>query len=153
MPHRTLMWHFGCVTIMSRAGRSCRGKDARVLILTTLVELSFSCRSKIAGYTDKAFSWRCLLHVSENVVADCCVRRVGREIVGSYLVCPVLGPLVGGCLVGGTSWDRKFPVLTCSQRIYSSSPVVAAGACGVCGAVGVVPVMSATLPCRLSMSF
>ena len=124
-----------------------------MLILTALGELSFSCRSKMAGYAAKAFYWHWLLHVSENVVAYCCVRRGMGEIAESSLVCPVLGPLFGGGLVGGTSWGGTLPVLTCSQRIASSSPVVAAGTCGGCGAVGAVPVLDAAIPCRTSMSF
>ena len=153
MPHMTLMWRVGCVTMMSRADHSCRSKDARLLILTALVELLFYCRSKMAGYAAKAFSRRCLLHISDNVVADFCVRRGRGEIIGSSLVCPVFGPLFGGGLVGGTSWGGTLPVLTCSQRIASSSPVVAAGTCGGCGAVGAVPVLDAAIPCRTSMSF
>ena len=153
MPHRTMMWRVGCVTTMRRAGRSCRGKDAIVLLLTALGELLSSCRSKMAGYAAKAFSRRCLLHVSENVLADCCVRRGGADIAGSSLVYPVLGTLVSGGLVVVTSWGGTLPVLTCSQRIASSSPIVATGTCGGCGAVDVVPVLAASIPCRLLMSF
>ena len=146
------MWRVDCVTMIRRSDRSCHGKDARVLILTALEELSFSCRSKMAGYAAITFSWRCLLHVYEKVVADCCVRRGRGEIAGLSLVCPVLGTLVGGGLVG-TSWGGTLPVLTCSQRLASSSHVVAAGTCGGCGAVSVVPVLSAARSCRLSMRF
>ena len=45
-----------------------------MLIPTALGEISFSCRLKMTGYAAKAFSRRCLLQVSENVLADCCVR-------------------------------------------------------------------------------
>ena len=152
MPDRALIWHVGCVTMMNRAGHSFHGKYARVLIITALKELSFSCRSKMAGYAAIAFSCRCLLRFSEKVVAGCCVRRGRGEISGSSLVCHVLGPLVGGGLVG-TSWGGTLPVLTCSQRLASSSHVVAAGTCGGCGAVSVVPVLSAARSCRLSMRF
>ena len=151
MPHRTLMWRVGYVTMMRRAGHSCRGKDDRVLILTALEELLSSCRPKMAGYAAISFSWRWLLHVSEKVLADCCVRRVGG-IDGPSIVCLVLGPLVGGGLVS-TSWGGTLPVLTCSQRIASPYPVVAAGTCAGCGAVIVVSVLAAARPCRLLMSF
>ena len=101
----------------------------------------------MAGYSAIAFSQHCLLHVSENVVADCCVMRGRGDIAGSSLVCPVLGPLGDGGLVGGTSCGGTLPVLTCSQSIASSSPVVTAEMCGGCGVVGVVPVLSAAIPC------
>ena len=39
IPHRTLMWRVGCVAMMRRAGRSFRGKDARLIILTALGEI------------------------------------------------------------------------------------------------------------------
>ena len=81
MPHRTLMWRVGCVTIMKRARRSCRGEDTGVLILTSLVELLSSCKSMMAGYAAIAFSRRFLLHVSDNVVADCCIMRGGGGIL------------------------------------------------------------------------
>ena len=140
--------------MISRAGLSCRVKDASVIILSALVELSSSCRSKMAGYAANEFSWRCLLQVSANVVDDCCRRREGGEVAESSLVCPRLGPLVEGGLVGGTSWGGTFPVLTLYQRIASSSPVVAEGMCGGCGAVGIfAPVLAAAIPWRLLMSF
>ena len=78
------MWRVGCVTMMKRSGRYFCGKDARGLILTVLEELLSSCRSKMVGYATKAFSWRSWLHVSENVVADCCVRG-GEWLLGSPL--------------------------------------------------------------------
>ena len=56
-------------------------------------------------------------------------------------------------IAGGTSWGETFPVLTFSQRITSSSPVVTAGTCGGCGAVGVVLVLDAAIPYRISMIF
>ena len=124
-----------------------------MLIPTALGEISFSCRLKMTGYAAKAFSRRCLLQVSENFLADCCVRRGGGEISGLSLVYPMLRPLVGGGLLCVTSWVRTFPVLNCSHRIASSSPVVAAGTGGGCGLVGVVPVLAAAIPWRLSMSF
>ena len=152
-PNKNLMWRVGCVTMMRRAGRSCRGKNVRVLILTTFGEISFSFRSKMAGYAVKAFSWRCLLNVSDNVVAYCCVRRGWGEIAGSSLFCTVLGPLVVGGLVGGTSWGTTLLVLTFSQRIDPPSPVVSAGTVEGCGSVGVTPVLAAAIPWRLSLSF
>ena len=82
----------------------------------------------MAGYAPIAFYWRCLLHVSEKFVADCCVRRGTGDISGSSLICPVLGPLVGGGLVG-TSWGGTLTVLTCPHGIASYSPVVTAGKC------------------------
>ena len=77
----------------------------------------------------------------------------GGGVVGSYLFCPELGPFVLEGLAGGTYWGGTLPVLTCSQRISSSSSVIMAGTCGGCGAVGVVPVLAAAIPCRISMSF
>ena len=103
MPQRNMMWRVGCFTMMRRAGRSCRGKYTRLLIISALGELSFSCRLKMVGYSAKAFSWSYLLHIYESVVADCCVRRGRGGIAGSSLVYPVLGMLVGGDLVGGNS--------------------------------------------------
>ena len=85
------MWRVDCVTMIRRFDRYCHVKDARVLILTALEELLFSCRSNMAGYTAIVFYWRYLLHVSEKVVADCCVRRGRGDISGSSLVCPVSG--------------------------------------------------------------
>ena len=58
------MWRVGSSTMMRRAGLSCRGKDASELILSALEELLSSCRSKMAGYDAKEFSWRCLLQFS-----------------------------------------------------------------------------------------
>ena len=95
----------------------------------------------MAGYSAIAFPWRCLLHVSEKVLVDCCVWRGRGGISGSSLFCPVLGLLVGRGLVG-TSWGGTLPVLTCYKRFASSSPLVAARTCGVCGVVGVVPVLA-----------
>ena len=85
MPHRTLMWRVSFVKMMRRAGRSCRGKDARVLILTALEDMSSSCRSKMSEYAIIAFSLHCFLHISEKVVADCCVRRWGGVLLGRPL--------------------------------------------------------------------
>ena len=124
-----------------------------MLILFALGELLLSCRSNMLGYAAKAFSWRCLLHVSDNVVADCCVRRGRGEVAESSLVCPELETLVGGGLVGGTYWGGTLPVLNCSQIIASPSPVVLAGTCGGCWDVSVVPVLSAAIPWRLTMNF
>ena len=147
------MWRVGCLTMMRRAGLSCREKYSRVFILSALGELLFSFGLKMAGYAAKEFSRRCLLHVSDNVVVDCCGRRGGGEVAELSLVSTGLGPLVGGGLVGGTPWGGTLPVLTCSQRIASSSPVVGAGMCGGCGVVGVVPVLAAAIPRRLSIFF
>ena len=78
----------------------------------------------------------------------------GGEVAESSLVCPGLVILVGGGLVGGTSWGGMFPALTCSQRIASSSPVVEVGTCGGCGSVFVFfPVLAAAITWRLLMSF
>ena len=97
---------------MRRDGVYCRGKDASVIILSALGDMLSSCRSKMAGYAANEFYWRCLLQVSANVVDDCCGRREGGEVAESSLVCPRLGPLVEGGLVGGTSWGGTWPVLT-----------------------------------------
>ena len=70
MPQRTLMWRVCSLTMMSRAGLSCRSKDSSVIIISALEELPSSCRSKMTGYDAKEFSWRFLLQVSANVVAD-----------------------------------------------------------------------------------
>ena len=51
-----------------------------MLILSTLEELLSSCRSKMAGYAAKEFSWCCLLQVSANIEADFSWRRGGREL-------------------------------------------------------------------------
>ena len=77
----------------------------------------------------------------------------GGGVDRSSLVCPELGTFGIEGLSGGTSWEGTLPVLTCYQRIPSSSPVVTAGTCGGCGAVGVVLVLAAAIHCRLSMSF
>ena len=103
MTHRILMWRVGCVTMMRRYGRSCCSMDDRVLILNALEELSSSCRSKMAGYAVKAFSWRFWMHVFENVMADCCVRRGGGEVARLSLVFPELGTFVLEGLACGTS--------------------------------------------------
>ena len=107
----------------------------------------------MAGYAAKEFSRRCLLHVSDNVVVDCCGRRGGGEVAELSLVYTGLGPLVGGGLVGGTPWGGTLPVLTCSQRIASSSHVVGAGMCGGCGVVGVFSVLAAAILWRLLIVF
>ena len=66
----------------------------------------------------------------------------------------MMGPFVGGGLVGGTSSGGVFPVLTCYQRIDSYSPIVASGMYGGCEEVGVfIPVLAAAIPWRLSMIF
>ena len=64
------MWRVYSSTMTRRDGLSCRGKDAKVLILSVLVDLPSSWRSKIAGYADKEFVHCCLLHFSANVEAD-----------------------------------------------------------------------------------
>ena len=98
MPQRNPMWRVGCFTMMRRSGRSCRGKYTRLLIISALGELSFSCRLKMVGYAAKAFSWSYLLHIYESVVADCCVRR-GRG--GGCWVVPCLS------CVGDVGWWRS----------------------------------------------
>ena len=55
MSQRTLMWRVGSSTIMRRAGFYCCGKDAKVIILSALVDLPSSWRSNIAGYASKEF--------------------------------------------------------------------------------------------------
>ena len=80
MPQRTLMWQVGSSAMMRRAGLYCHGKYASVLILSALEELLSSCRSKMAGYAAKEFSWCCLLQVSANFEADFSWRRGGREL-------------------------------------------------------------------------
>ena len=50
-----------------RAGCYYHGKDARIFILSDLVALLSSWRSKIAGYAVKEFFLCCLLHISVNV--------------------------------------------------------------------------------------
>ena len=67
MPQMTLMWRVGSSTMTSRAGLSCRGKDASMFILSKLNDPLSSWRSKIAGYADKEFDLCCLLHISANV--------------------------------------------------------------------------------------
>ena len=67
MTQRTLIWRVVSSTTMRKAGLSCRGKDASVLILSTLDEILYSCRSKMAGYAANEFSRFCLLQVSANV--------------------------------------------------------------------------------------
>ena len=44
MPQRTLMWWVGSSMMMRRAGLSCHGKDANVLILSKLVEMPYYWR-------------------------------------------------------------------------------------------------------------
>ena len=61
------MWRVSSLTMTRRAGLSCRGKDARMFILSNLVAPPSSWRSKIAGYAAKEFSLYCLLHISVNV--------------------------------------------------------------------------------------
>ena len=70
MPQRTLMWRVGSSTIMRKDGLSCCGKDVSAFIISALEELSSSFRPNMAGYVAKDFSWRCLLQVYANVVAD-----------------------------------------------------------------------------------
>ena len=52
------MWRVGSSMMMRRAGLSCRVKGANVIILSALVEMPSSWRSKIAGYAAKEF-FRC----------------------------------------------------------------------------------------------
>ena len=63
--------------MMRRDGLSCCGNYARVLIISSLVVLSYVFRSKITGYAAKESVLCYLLHFSANVVADCCGRRGG----------------------------------------------------------------------------
>ena len=88
MPQRNLMWRVGSSTMMRRAGLPCHDKYANVLILSALVELPSSGRSKITGYTSKEFSRCCLLHVSANVEADFGGRRGGEGFASSSIFCP-----------------------------------------------------------------
>ena len=85
------MWQVGSLTMMRRADLSCHGNYASVLILSALQDLLYSCRSKIAGYAAKEFSWCCLLQVSANAEANFCGRRGGGEFAESSHVCPGLG--------------------------------------------------------------
>ena len=59
-----------------------------MLILSALVELPSSWRSKIAGYAAKEFVCCCLLHVSANVEVDFGGRRGGEGFARYYLVYP-----------------------------------------------------------------
>ena len=154
MPQSTLMWQVSSLTMIRRAGLSCRGKYASLLILSALEELVSSCSSNMAGYAAKYFSWRCLLQVYANVEDNFCGRRGGGNFAEASLVCPRLGSSVGGGLVGGTSWRGTLPVLTFSQCIASSSSVVTSGMCGGYGAIDVlVPFLTSTIPRRLSLLY
>ena len=55
MLQRTLMWQVKSSAMMRRAGFSCRGKDANVLILSAIFALPSSWRSKIARYASNEF--------------------------------------------------------------------------------------------------
>ena len=48
------MWVGSSMTVR-RAGLSCRGKDASVIILSALEDLLSSCRSKMAGMPPRSF--------------------------------------------------------------------------------------------------
>ena len=72
------MWRVGSSTMVRRDGISCRGNNAKLLILSALAELPSSWRPKIAGYAAKEFIRCCLLHVSANVEADFGGRRGGE---------------------------------------------------------------------------
>ena len=94
--------------MIRRAGLSCCGKDASALILYALEDLSSSCRPNMAGYAAKEFSWRCLLQVYANVVADFCVRRGGKRLLG----CP-LSVLDWGCWLVEVWWVVPLEVGRC----------------------------------------
>ena len=61
------MGRVGSLTMMRRAGISCCGKEAMMFILSDVVVMVISCRSKMAGYAAKESIFCCLLHTSANV--------------------------------------------------------------------------------------
>ena len=80
--------------MMRRDGLSCCGNYARVLIISSLVVLSYVFRSKITGYAAKESVLCYLLHFSANVVADCCGRRGGGGGGSVGFPCLYLGGVV-----------------------------------------------------------
>ena len=120
-------------------------------ILSTVVVMMLSCRSKMAGYADKEYVLCCWLHTPANVATW----GGGRELLCGFSlasVCVLTGLLVGGGLVWGSSETGSRPDPICSHRISSSAAVVVicTGGCRV----GVGPsCLDAASPCRLSMSF
>ena len=61
------MWRVGSSMMTRRADLSYCGKEARTSILSDVVVMVLSCRSKMAGYAAKEYVLCCWIHTSANV--------------------------------------------------------------------------------------
>ena len=130
------MWRVGSSMMTRRAGLSCCGKEERMSILSEVVVMLLSCRSKMAGYEAKDSVLCFWLHTSANV-ETWGGRRGLFGLFSPASVCVLTGLPVRGSLVWGSSVTGRRPAPIFSYLISSSSDVVKVrtGGCRV----GVVP--------------